>query len=82
MFFASSVTANYKLEDGSEKLVEHFDLNISNLDKKLSRKEFVETLYVWYKEYRSERGLYVNYDKYSQLNNDKYFTDIDLNSDF
>jgi hypothetical protein len=62
--------------------VKRFDLNISDLDKELSRKEFVETLYSWYQEYRTERGLYVNYDKYTQLDNTKYFKDIDLNSDF
>ena len=78
----SSLYANYELETGSKKLVERFDLNTQNLDKELSRQEFVETLHAWYKSYREERGLYVNYDTYTQLDNKKYFKDVDLNSNF
>lgn len=78
----SSIFANYELETGSKNLVERFELNTQNLDKEISRKQFVETLHAWYKTYREERWLYVDYQNYSQLNNEKYFKDVDLDSDF
>lgn len=81
-FLFPSVQANHELENGSKRLVEEFNLNSSNLWKELTRKEFVETLHAWYQEYRKTRGLYVDYQNYSQLDNQKYFTDVDLDSDF
>ena len=74
--------ADYQLENGAQKLVEEFELNTKNLEKELTRKEFVETLYAWYETYRKTRGLYVDYQNYSQLDNEKYFKDVDLNSQF
>jgi hypothetical protein len=72
----------YKLDNGSKKLVERFELSQTNLSKEITRKEFVESLHAWYKEYRTERNWYVDYDKYTQLDNNKYFKDVDLDSDF
>ncbi|MGB2111485.1 MAG: hypothetical protein ACPHY8_06875 [Patescibacteria group bacterium] len=51
----STIFANYQLEIGSENLVERFELNTQNLDKEISRKQFVETLHAWYETYRQER---------------------------
>lgn len=73
---------DYELETWSKKLVEKYNFSTRNLDNELSRKEFVETLYWWYKDYRTDRRLYVNYDKYTTLDNSKYFVDVDLKSDF
>ena len=63
-------------------LVDRFELSTNKLDKALSRKDFVESLHSWYKSYRQERGLYVDYESYSQLDNEKYFKDVDLDSEF
>lgn len=82
LLFTSWVSAGYKLDNGSKKLVERFELSTTNLSKEITRKEFVESLYAWYADYRTERNWYVDYDKYTQLDNLKYFKDIDLDSDF
>lgn len=74
--------ANHELENGSKKLVKEFNLNSYNLGKELTRKEFVETLHAWYQSYRKSRGLYVDYENYTQLDNKKYFKDVDLDSEF
>ena len=84
LFFltTSSVFAGHKLETGAKETAQRFEFSQRNLHKEITRKEFVETLYAWYDDYRKERGLYVNYEKYSKLDNEKYFTDVKLDSDF
>lgn len=73
---------NYQLENWSKQLIDKYNFSLKNLDRPISRKEFVDTLFLWYKDYRIDRKLYVNYDKYTSLDNSKYFIDIDLKSDF
>ena len=78
----TEVSADFQLDNWAEKVVERFELSKYNLDEQITRKEFVESLYAWYKDYRTERWLYVDYENYNQIDNVIYFKDIDLNSDF
>ena len=48
----------------------------------MTKKEFVETMYAWYKDYKKDRWVNVNYNKIAKLDNKKYFKDVDLNSEF
>lgn len=82
LFSFNQVNAWYKLEAGSLGLVNKYDFSQSNLDKQITRKELVETIYDWYKDYRTDRRLYVDYSNYTELDNSKYFKDVDLNSEF
>ncbi len=72
----------YKLETGSKNLVKKYNFSTKNLDKQITRKDFVETLYSWYKDYKTKRWIKINYEKYRKIDNKKYFKDVDLNSDF
>ncbi len=80
--FVNITNAWYKLEKWSLDLVNKYNFSTKNLDKQITRKEFVETLYVWYKDYKKDRWVNIGYDNYRVLDNSKIFTDIDLNSDF
>lgn len=48
----------------------------------MTRKELLTTLYAWYIDYKKDRGVTINYDNYIPLDNQKYFKDVDLESDF
>lgn len=74
--------AGYKLENGAKEVMKRFEFSQKKLNKELTRKELVETLYDWYDDYRKERGLYVNYEQSKTLDNEKYFTDVKLSSEF
>lgn len=74
--------ANYKLENGSLELVEKYNFNTYNLGKEITRKEFLETLFAWYPDYKRSKGIAVNYDDYNILDNTKVFLDVDLKTDF
>ncbi|MCP4522631.1 MAG: hypothetical protein GY828_00245 [Candidatus Gracilibacteria bacterium] len=76
------VSAGYTLEKGSQDLVDRFELSEKNLGQELSREDFVNSMYEWYSDYRKERGLYVDYENYSELDNEKIFTDVDLDTEF
>lgn len=78
----SNTFSDYELEKWSLDLVEKYDFNTNNLDKEITRKEFVETLYLWYKDYKKDRWVTINYDNYKKLDNKKIFKDVDLESDF
>lgn len=82
LLFPTLVSAWYKLEKWSIDLVNKYSFNSYNLDKEITRKEFVETLYDWYKDYKKDRWVVVNYERYKKFDNSKYFTDVDLESDF
>lgn len=82
-FWISSTSfADYKLENWSLELVEKYNINKSNLDKEISRKEFLETLFLWYKDYKKDRGVIINYEDYKKIDNPNIFKDIDLDSEF
>jgi len=80
--FIYSAEAWYKLENWSLNLVEKYNFNTSNLDKEITRKEFVETLYSWYFDYKKDRWINIDYNNYKKIDNEVYFKDIDLESDF
>lgn len=82
-FFSFSLSsADYSLENWSRDLVKKYDFSIDNLWQEITRKEFVETLYKWYPDYKSKYGITVDYTDYKSLDNTEVFTDIDLESDF
>lgn len=57
----------------------HFPINPAH--EKVSRKEFVETLFVWYplyKEQKTGKPLKITFPEIDK----KYFTDVNLESDF
>lgn len=72
----------YKLDDWSKKIVSKYSWNKYYLSKEITRKEFVKTLSDWYKDYKFDRGIKVDYSKYKKLDNEKIFKDVDLESDF
>ena len=74
--------ASYTLENGSRYMVEKYWFSQKNLEKQMTKKEFVETMYAWYKDYKKDRWVNVNYNKIAKLDNKKYFKDVDLNSEF
>jgi len=76
------VLANYKLETWSKNFVKNYEINTNNLEKPITRKEFVEILYKWYPDYKKDRWIIVDMSKYDILDNSIIFKDIDLNSDF
>lgn len=80
-FFAYANT-NYKLEKWSLDLVKKYNFSTKNLWKEISRKEFLETLFVWYKDYKLQKWIKINYNNYKKIDNKKYFLDVDLNSNF
>lgn len=84
IFFISFnlTNADYKLETWAKDFVQKYNINAQNLDKEITRKEFVETLYLWYPDYKKDRWVVVDMTKYNKLDNSKIFKDIDLNSDF
>lgn len=74
--------ASYKLETWAKNFAQKYNINTYNLDKQITRKEFVETLYLWYPDYKKDRGVFVDMKNYNTLDNSKIFKDIDLNSEF
>jgi len=84
LFFVSinNCFAWYKLEKWSEIIAQKYKISKKNLDKPITRKEFVEILYKWYFFYKKEKWIKINYDEYKKFDNNKIFKDIDLNSDF
>lgn len=82
LFPFSPVFWDYELENWSKELVKKYNLNVYSLEKELTRKEFIETLYSWYDDYKARKWVKVDYSKYKQLDNSKVFTDVDLSSDF
>lgn len=72
----------YNLENWSQKLVEKYNFSTLNLEKEITRKEFVETLSKWYIDYKKDRWVIVDYSNYEILDNSKIFKDVDLKSDF
>lgn len=75
-------SANYELEKWSLDLVEKYSFNTNSLNNEITRKEFVETLFSWYIVYKKDRWVNINYNNYQKIDNDIYFKDIDLESDF
>ncbi|MFK7780573.1 MAG: hypothetical protein QM490_05575 [Candidatus Gracilibacteria bacterium] len=80
--FFQLTQANYKLEIGSQDFVQKYNINIQNLNQEITRKDFVETLYKWYPDYKKDRGIVIDMTNFAKLDNSKIFKDIDLNSDF
>ena len=74
--------ANYKLENASKLLVWKYNISTKNLDKQISRKEFVEILYKWYIDYKKNKWTIINYNDFKKIDNSKIFIDIDLDSEF
>jgi len=82
IIFFSLNSANAKLENWSKKIVKKYNISQYWLNKKISRKEFVEILYAWYFDYKKDRLVNIDYSKYKKIDNKKYFTDINLESTF
>ncbi len=80
--FIIKANAGYILENDSQKLVNTYNFSTKNLEKSITRKEFVETLSVWYVDYMKGKKKKVNFEKYKKIDNTKYFLDVDLTSDF
>ncbi len=81
----------YHLEHGSQALVKQYHFSTQNLDKPLTRKAFVETLIKRYPVYKKSKWITISYDTTSPPSTpdnknknitQKYFKDIDLNTDF
>ncbi len=74
--------ADYNLEKWSSDFVKKYSISMKNLDKNLTRKEFVEILYKWYWDYMIDKWIIIDYWNYKNIDNKKVFIDVDLNSDF
>lgn len=74
--------AEYKMENASKNLIKKYHFSTQNLDKPISRQEFVETLFDWYKDYKAQKWILIDTKKYKKIDNSKYFVDIDMNSSF
>lgn len=82
MSFTLAAFAWHKLENGSKELVKKYNFPTWNVWQEISRKEFLETLYLWYKDYKKQKGITIDYSRYKKTDNAKYFLDVDLSSDF
>lgn len=74
--------AEYKLENWSKELVTKYNFSTKNLEKSLSRKEFLETLSKWYPDYKAKKWIKIVFDDFQKIDNNLFFKDVDLNSDF
>ena len=74
--------AEYKLEKWSKEFVEKYNFSTKNLEKPLSRKEFLETLSKWYPDYKAKKWVKIDFNNFQKIDNNLFFKDVDLNSDF
>ena len=74
--------AEYKLENWSKELVTKYNFSTKNLEKSLSRKEFLETLSKWYPDYKVKKWVKIDFNNFQKIDNNLFFKDVDLNSDF
>lgn len=72
----------YHLENAGKKVIQTYSLDASQLEKPLSRKELVRSLYEFYDDYQKTKWNKVSYEKIPEIDNTKYFKDVDLNSSF
>jgi len=82
IFSANLIYADYKLDNASLNVAKKYSFSQKNLNKMPTRKEFIESLYSWYIDYKAWKNIKIDYNKYKKLDNTKIFTDIDLESDF
>ncbi|PZM83842.1 hypothetical protein DLH72_03240 [Candidatus Gracilibacteria bacterium] len=82
IIFPNIVFSNYNLENGSLDLVKKYNFSTKNLEKPITRKEFLESLSKWYSDYKAKKGVKIDYKNFEKIDNKKYFKDIDLNSEF
>lgn len=80
--FVNTSFAWYTMEIWSKELVNKYNFNTSKLDKEISRGEFVESIFLWYIDYKKDRWVTVDYNNYKSIDNNLYFKDIDLESNF
>ena len=78
----SAVSWNYEPEKWTIKAIEKYWLSENNLWKKVTRKDFVNSLYWWYDDYKKDRWVKINYKNFEEINNQNIFTDVDLSGEF
>lgn len=74
--------ADYIPENWSAEIIKKYWISDKYLEKTISRREFLEILYKWYKDYEANSWIQIDYSNIWQIDNSIYFTDIDLNSEF
>lgn len=80
--FSNISFSEYKAEKWSLDLIKKYDFSNKNLEKSLTRKEFLETLTKWYPDYKAKKWIKINFKNFEKIDNKIYFKDINLNSDF
>ena len=83
IFFVSVnlVSTEYKPENWSLNLIKKYNFDSKNLEKWLTRKEFLETLEKWFIDYKDSKWIKINYNEIKNFD-EKYFKDINKNSKF
>ena len=75
------VSTEYKPENWSLNLIKKYNFDSKNLEKWLTRKEFLETLEKWFIDYKDSKWIKINYNEIKNFD-EKYFKDINKNSKF
>lgn len=79
IIFPNIVFSDYNLENWSLDLVKKYNFSTKNLEKPITRKEFLESLSKWYPDYKAKKWVKIDYNNFKKIE-EKYFKDIDLNS--
>lgn len=72
----------WQAEIWTKNLINKYSFSSQNLEKPLTRAEFVKTLYRRYPDYKLSKWVKLDLSKISKIDNSKYFQDVNLNSDF
>lgn len=81
IIFAHSYSV-WKVEIWTKDLMNKYSFSNQNLEKALTRKELVETLYKRYPDYKLYKWIKLKLSQAPKIDNSKYFQDVDLNSNF
>lgn len=82
LFFGMhNVNAAFLPDNNTKTVLEKYHFTETKLEAPLTRKEFLESLFQWFVDYKASKGITLDTGKFSKVDS-KNFTDLNLESDF